>query len=83
MLGRFTVIMLAVLLAGAAVDAPAAPSLVTGLSLTHEGDYTIVSIQGNGPVRVSHQSVIAKEGKPFRIVVDCLAARHSLAQKDF
>ncbi|MDD4052990.1 MAG: hypothetical protein PHR28_13975, partial [candidate division Zixibacteria bacterium] len=42
-----------------------------------------VSIQGNGPVRVSHQSVIAKEGKPFRIVVDCLAARHSLAQKDF
>lgn len=83
MLGRFTFIVLAALLAGTAVNAPAAPSPITGLSLTHEGEYTVVTIQGDGPVRVSHQSVIAKEGKPFRIVVDCLAARHALAQKEY
>ncbi|NMC43710.1 MAG: AMIN domain-containing protein [candidate division Zixibacteria bacterium] len=83
MLGRFTFIVLAALLAGTAVNAPAAPSPITGLSLTHEGEYTVVTIQGDGPVRVSHQSVVAKEGKPFRIVVDCLAARHALAQKEY
>lgn len=83
MLGRFTFIVLAALLAGTAVNASAAPSPITGLSLTHEGEYTVVTIQGGGPVRVSHQSVVAKEGKPFRIVVDCLAARHALAQKEY
>lgn len=83
MLGRNIFIILAVLLVGTAANVLAAPSLITGLDVTRDGENTVVGIYGDGPVRIAHQSVEAKDGKPFRIVVDVLAARHSLAQKEF
>lgn len=83
MLGRNICIILAVLLVGAAANVLAAPSLITGLDVTRDGENTVVGIYGDGPVRIAHQSVEAKDGKPFRIVVDVLAARHGLAQKEF
>ncbi len=83
MLGRNIVIILAVLLMGAAANVLAAPSLITGLDVTRDGENTVVGIYGDGPIRIAHQSVEAKDGKPFRIVVDVLAARHGLGQKEY
>jgi hypothetical protein len=75
--------LLAILILFAAAVSLAGASHISRLGLTHEGTYTVLSIYGDGPARIAHQSVEAVEGKPFRIVVDCLAARHKLPQKEF
>jgi len=82
MLGRYThsvLVFLIVLLAAA--NLLAAPSQIQELSISHEGNFTVLTITGDGTARIAHQSVAAKDGKPFRIVIDCLAARHALPQK--
>ncbi len=61
----------------------AGPAHVKKLRISREGSFTVVTIDGTGPMHTAHQSVEAKEGKPFRIVIDCLAARHNLLQKNF
>ncbi len=61
----------------------AGPTHVSNLRLSHEGSFTVLTVEGNGIIRTAHQSVEAKEGKPFRIVIDCLASRHMLKQKSF
>ena len=83
MLGRYISAALLCLLAVLAGAVLAAPTSITSLGLTHDGIFTVLTVTGNGPVRVAHQSVEAKEGKPYRIVVDCLAARHGLPRMEF
>ncbi len=84
MLHRYkTFPLLAILILFTAAASLAGASHISRLGLTHEGTNTVLSIYGDGPARVAHQSVEAGEGKPFRIVIDCLAARHKLSQKEF
>jgi Tfp pilus assembly protein PilP len=84
MLDRFfykTSLALAILMVAAC--GAAAQNHITGIQLSRDGDNTLVSIYGERQMRVAHQSVEAKEGKPFRVVIDCLAARHGLPEKVF
>lgn len=84
MLDRFiykTSLALAVLMVAAC--GAVAQNHITGIQLSRDGDNTLVSIYGERQMRVAHQSVEAKEGKPFRVVIDCLAARHDLPEKVF
>lgn len=79
MLGKtYTAIILALTLMAGAATMTAASTAVTQIDLSRDGSFTVLTIHGNGPLRYAHQSVEAKEGKPFRVVVDCLAARHDL-----
>ncbi len=66
-----------------AVTGVTAQNQIIGIEMKHVDDNTLVSIHGSGPVRIAHQSVEAKEGKPFRIVIDCLDAQHALPQFDY
>lgn len=61
----------------------AAPTSISQLGLSRDGDFTVLTIQGNGPIRYAHEAVEAKAGKPVRIVVDCLASRHNLPRMEF
>ncbi|MFH1700674.1 MAG: hypothetical protein ABIE07_08825 [Candidatus Zixiibacteriota bacterium] len=61
----------------------AAPAKVGRLGLSKEANFTILTIEADKQMQVAHESVEAKEGKPFRIVIDCLAARHSLPDKSY
>ncbi|MEE9443629.1 MAG: hypothetical protein V3V99_13270 [candidate division Zixibacteria bacterium] len=61
----------------------AASAKIGRLGLSKEANFTVLSIEADKHVQVAHLSVEAKEGKPFRIVIDCLASRHSLPQKSF
>ncbi len=56
---------------------------IANLELTHQKDFTVLTIPGTVGMQVSHQSVVAKDGKPNRIVIDCLNARHNLSVKKF
>lgn len=56
----------------------AAPVQINRLALSHQDNNTILTIGGSGPLRVTHQSVEPKDGKPHRLVIDCLAAMHGL-----
>jgi len=84
MLGKHkTVVLLAMFLlfAGAVLSAPS--HQINKLGLTHENGFTILTISGNSSFQTAHQSVEAKEGKPFRVVIDCLGARHGLPHKEY
>ena len=84
MLGKINrIALLSVGLLACAALAAAAPTAITQLDLTRDGSFTVLTIQGTGQVRYAHQSVEAKEGRPFRIVIDCLASRHELPRKVF
>lgn len=56
---------------------------ISKLELTHQKDFTVLTIPGTVGMQVSHQVVAAKDGKPNRIVIDCLNARHNLSAKKF
>lgn len=78
-----TVVLLAGLILIGATLLWAAPTQINNLWLSRENGFTVLTIEGTSPIRYAHQSVEAKEGKPFRIVVDCLASRHALPQREF
>lgn len=84
MLGKYKIAsLLAILTLAFVAVAPAAPSHISKMELTHDGSFTVLTIQGSDQLQYAHQSVEAKEGKPFRIVIDCLASRHGLPQKEY
>jgi hypothetical protein len=84
MLGKYkTATLLAVFALVCAAGATAAPSYINKLGLDRDGSFTVLTIHGSDQLRIAHQSIEAKQGKPFRIVIDCLASRHSLQQKEF
>jgi len=75
-----TLLVLSLLIVTAPV---AASTAINRLDLDRDGNYTVLTIRGDGQVRYAHESVEAKEGKPFRIVIDCLASRHDLPRFHF
>ncbi len=57
--------------------------LVNNISLEKRGDSTFVSIMANNPFQFTSSSVPAKEGRPFRILIDCKSALHNLPKYEF
>lgn len=57
--------------------------LVGDISLEKRGDSTLVTIMANNPFQFNSSSVPAKEGRPFRILIDCKDALHNLPKYDF
>ena len=58
-------------------------SEVTNVALNYNDGYTVAQISVNGPIRFTHQTEIAKDGKPFRVIVDILSATHNLGANKF
>lgn len=56
---------------------------VKNVELSYDNGATVASIYVDGPIRFTHETVDAKNGKPFRVVVDVLAAEHKLSAKKF
>jgi len=56
---------------------------VQNISLQREGGYTNVTIYADAPIQFNHFIEEKKEGKPYRVVIDCLNAVNSLPQKNF
>jgi len=66
-----------------AASSALASSNVTNIELTWQNGQTVARIDVTGDVKFSHQTVVAKDGKPFRVIVDMLQARHNLGAKKF
>jgi hypothetical protein len=73
-----TSLIITILAAGNALAAR-----VTGINLSHADGFTVAQIDVEGEVRHSHQTEIAKDGKPFRIIVDVLSATHDMGAMVF
>lgn len=58
-------------------------SRVTNVEVMYQDGQTLARIDIDGTVRFSHQTEIAKDGKPFRVIVDILSATHHLGAKNF
>jgi len=56
---------------------------VQNIKLQREGEYTNVTILADAPFQFNHFIEEKKEGKPYRVVIDCLNAVNSLPQKNF
>jgi hypothetical protein len=60
-----------------------AESNIQNITLQREGDYTKITILADTPFQFNHFIEEKKEGKPYRIVIDCLNAVNSLPQGNF
>jgi Tfp pilus assembly protein PilP len=60
-----------------------AESNIQNITLQREGDYTKITILADAPFQFNHFIEEKKEGKPYRIVIDCLNAVNSLPQGKF
>ncbi len=58
-------------------------AMVSTLSLSPQSGETVLKIDVSGPFQFVHETAEAKDGKPFRVVVDIFPAIHELSQKDF
>ena len=58
-------------------------SQVKNVELQYNDGFTTAVISIDGPVRFTHQTEEAKDGKPFRVIVDILSATHELGSKNF
>lgn len=56
---------------------------VNNVELLYKDGFTIAQIDVDGTVRFSHQTEEAKDGKPFRVIVDVLSATHNLGKHSF
>jgi len=56
---------------------------VTNVELSYLENNTVAKIYVDGKIRFVHQTEDAKDGKPYRVIVDILAATHNLGQKNF
>ncbi|MBU8934305.1 MAG: hypothetical protein KOO62_09890 [candidate division Zixibacteria bacterium] len=75
---------LIILLAGLVLTAGSVlASRVTNVEVKYEDGMALAQIDVEGTVRFSHQTEIAKDGKPFRVIVDILSATHNLGAKNF
>src|SRR3990170_5177925 len=57
--------------------------LINNISLEKRGDSTFVTIMANSPFPFTSSAVPAKEGRPFRILIDCKDALHNLPKYEF
>lgn len=58
-------------------------SEVTNVELSYVSGSTVATIQVDGAIRFTHQTEQAKDGKPFRVIVDVLTANHGLGANNF
>lgn len=56
---------------------------IENISLSKEGDFTQVTILANQPFEFVHSTEEAKDGKPYRLVIDCKDMVFGLPQHDF
>jgi len=56
---------------------------VNNVELSYRDGNTVAKIFVEGKVRFVHQTEEAKDGKPYRVIVDVLSATHNLGQKNF
>jgi hypothetical protein len=56
---------------------------IENIRLNKEGDFTHVTIYADNPFVFSHSTVEAKDGKPYRLVIDCQDVVFGLPQHDF
>ncbi|MFQ5499305.1 MAG: hypothetical protein ACE5FH_06505 [Candidatus Zixiibacteriota bacterium] len=77
---RYFVILFALcfLLAGHAFSAQ-----VTNIALSYVDGSSVARIDIKGVVRFTHQTEVAKDGRPYRIIVDVLSATHEVGAKEF
>ena len=60
-----------------------AEAQIKNITLQREGDYTNISILSDTPFQFNHFIEEKNDGKPYRIVIDCLDAIHSLPRSNF
>jgi hypothetical protein len=77
---KYLILSIAILLLGSAVFADVN---LDRLHLNWANGETILKIDVSGPFQFTHQIEDAKDGKPFRIIVDIFPAVHNLGQKIF
>ena len=58
-------------------------SRIQNISLKKEGNFTKVSVYADKPFEFSHFTEEAKEGKPYRVIIDCQDAIFDLPQNNF
>jgi len=58
-------------------------SEVTNVELRYSDGSTVATINVAGTIRFTHQTEEAKDGKPFRVIVDILTANHGLGTNNF
>ena len=63
--------------------AQAFASEVTSVELKYTDGSTAARINVDGAIRFTHQTEDAKDGKPFRVIVDILSATHKLGANNF
>jgi len=56
---------------------------INDLSLEKEGNFIKLTIYGDEPFEFVHSTPETKEGQPYRVIIDCKDAIHSLPQHNF
>jgi len=56
---------------------------IKNLSVEKKGEFVAVKIYGSQAFQFTHASEVAKNGKPFRVFVDCQDAKLGLSQNNF
>jgi hypothetical protein len=56
---------------------------IENISLKKEGDFTHVTIYGDKSFEFIHSTEEAKDGKPYRLIIDCKDMVFGLPQRDF
>ncbi|MCX6826313.1 MAG: AMIN domain-containing protein [candidate division Zixibacteria bacterium] len=76
-----TILIIGIILMAA--PAVLANTNVNTLNLERVGSETVLKIDASGPFQFTHQVEDAKDGKPFRVIVDLFPTVHNLGQKVF
>ncbi|MBI5266690.1 MAG: AMIN domain-containing protein, partial [candidate division Zixibacteria bacterium] len=66
-----------------AVAATSFASKVTNIELSYENGETVARIDVSGPIQFTHQTVVPRDGKPDRVIIDILSATHELGGRVF
>jgi hypothetical protein len=56
---------------------------IKNLSVEKKGEFVAIKIYGSQTFQFTHASEVAKNGKPFRVFVDCQDAKLGLSQNNF
>ncbi|MBN2226065.1 MAG: hypothetical protein JW763_01745 [candidate division Zixibacteria bacterium] len=75
--------LFAVLIVGCVITSAVADADIQTIWVTHADGETVFKVEAEGVFQYSHQLEEAKDGKPFRVVVDIFPAVHKLGQKSF
>lgn len=74
--------ILAGILCGAVTPAQAS-CRIQNVSLERAGKFTKITVYADGPFEFSHATEEAKDGKPYRVIIDCKDALFGLPQNNF